>query len=140
MATADNTAGAAPADSGSPSAETGGAGVVACESWMDRLSEDAKLILGAHFGLMITPGRGNVTFQTPWNRTERAIAAFNELAAAGVLSVEDGTEGRWARTYRALVDCSPAYFWFRENAEKGRGFRVMVSDAERRERPPRGWS
>lgn len=110
------------------------------DAWMDRLSEDAKLILGAHFGLMSsTPGKGHVTFQTPWNRTSRATAAFDELVAAGVLRFEDGAEGRWARTYRTLVDCSAAYHWFSENAEKGRGFCMMVPNDQRRERPPRGW-
>jgi hypothetical protein len=107
-------------------------------AWLDKLSDDAKCVLGGHFGLMITPGKGSVTFQTPWNRSARGVAAFDELVAAGVLSVEDGAQGLWARTYRALVDCKPAYQWFGRNQDKGR-WSVMVPDAERRERPPLGW-
>jgi hypothetical protein len=87
---------------------------------------------------MITPGRGSVTFQTPWNMSPRAIAAFDELVSAGALSVEDGVEGLWARTYRARINCLPAYRWFSRNTEKGRWSCTVPAD-ERRERPPRDW-
>jgi hypothetical protein len=119
--------------------ETGAATPKSAAPWIATLSDDAKCVIGGHFGMMITPGKGDVTFQTPWNRTPRAIAAFDEAVAAGVLSVVDGEKGRWARTYRALVDCRPAYDWFGRNLSKGK-FSVMVPDAERKERPPRGWT
>jgi hypothetical protein len=112
---------------------------VAPEVNLAALSDDAKAILGAHFGLMITPGKGRLTFQTPWNRTARAIAALDELVREGVLSVVDGEEGRWARTYRALVNCGPAFHWCSKNRDKLVGFAVMVPHSQRRELPPRGW-
>lgn len=107
---------------------------------LSALSDDAKAILGSQFGLMIRPGKGDVTFQTPWNRTERAIAAYDELVAKEILSVVYGEKGRWALTYRALVDCAPAWKWANANQDKLSGWGLMVPNDERSERPPRGWA
>lgn len=102
------------------------------------LSDLARGILGSQFGIM---GRnGSVTYQTPWNRSPLAIAAYDELVGAGCLSVEYGTEGRCALTYRPLVDTADDFAWVRRNL-KNPALRVpmMVPDEMRQELPPRGW-
>lgn len=103
------------------------------------LSDDAKAVLGANFGMMIGPGRGHLTFQTPWNRTERGATALAELVAAGFLTVAEGELGHFAWTYRALVDCTDAFKWCHSNRSKLKGLSMMVPDAQRRWPPPAGW-
>lgn len=111
---------------------------VASGDWMGALSDDAKALVGCCFGVI---GRkASLTFQTPWNCTPRAVAALNELVAAGVLSVQDGIEGRWARTYRPLIDTSDAFKWAHESIDKLDGIPLVVPDDARHERPPRNWN
>ena len=103
----------------------------------DGLSDDAKLMLAGHFsfgGMKTT-----LTFQTPWNVTDRARRALAEACNAGVISKEVGAEGLYAETYRSMIDLSGLRRWMERNKAKAKGFGVMVSDAERLERPPAAW-
>ncbi|MFD3263150.1 hypothetical protein [Phenylobacterium ferrooxidans] len=85
---------------------------------LDALSDDAKAMAGAHFGLMMWPRMGMLTFQMVENRPNaRGQAALDELVAKGVANVEPLNDGP-ARVYRPLVRCDAAYRWFAENLDK----------------------
>lgn len=102
----------------------------------DRLSDDAKLMCAGHlsFGAKTT-----LTFQTPWNVTDRARRALEEAVNAGVLTREVGSQGLYAHTYRAAEDLTEARSWMNKNSHLAKGFAVMVSDDKRQERPPAAW-
>jgi hypothetical protein len=105
---------------------------------MITLSDRAKGVLGAQFGLI--GQKASVTYHTPWNRTAEAVAVYDELVAAGCLSVVYGVEGRHALTYRAKIDCRDAYTWVAANLDSpALKFPMMVPDDQRKERQPRGW-
>lgn len=101
-----------------------------------KLSLDARLMCAGHFSFGT---KTKLTFQTPWNVTDRAQKALNEALEAGVLTREIGSEGLYAHTYRVASELTGAPAWMMKNGHRGKGFRVMVSDAERKERPPSGW-
>lgn len=106
------------------------------EADWSRLSDDAKLMLAGHFSF---GGRTTLTFQTPWNVSPRAMAALAEAVEAGPLSVKDGAEGLYARTYRPVEPFVGLSAWMQKNKAKAKGFIVMVPDADRLERPPASW-
>ena len=100
------------------------------------LSDDAKLMLAGHFSF---GSKTSLTFQTPWNVTQRGMTALMEVVNAGLLTREIGTEGLYAHTFRPTVEFTGIRRWMEQNKEKAKGFRVMVGDAERQERPPSDW-
>lgn len=105
---------------------------------MDALSDDAKVLAGCHLGLM-RPGGGSVTFQTPWNRTARCAAAWDELVEKGVCTAFP-LNAQGAVVYKPAVDCAPSFQWMRANVGRPElAFSVMVPDAERKERRPKGY-
>lgn len=77
------------------------------------LSDDAKAVAGAAFGLM-APGIGELVFLTPSRITPRAKAALDELVSAGVASCEPHNHSGGLR-YRPLIDCHPFMRWLARN-------------------------
>ena len=65
------------------------------------LSDDAKLMLAGHFSF---GSKTSLTFQTPWNVTQRGMTALMEAVDAGLLTREIGTEGLYAHTFRPTVE------------------------------------
>lgn len=104
---------------------------------LETLSDDAKMILAAHFGF--GGPKMTLTFHTPWNITARAAAALAEAVAAGVLTREVGTESLYGHTYRAALPMDGLAAWMNRNSAKAKGFAVMVGSADRQERPPASW-
>jgi hypothetical protein len=81
---------------------------------IERLSSDAKCVAGAWFGMM-TPGKGDLTFQLQTTRpTDRALDALAELVAGGFVSVE-ALNRYGGLVYRPLVDCRWGYDFLREH-------------------------
>jgi len=105
-------------------------------SALQSISDDAKMMLAAHFGFGL---KTSLTFQTPWNVASRALAALDEAVAAGLLRREVGVKGLYAHTYRPNEDLRDLRKWMDANKAKAKGFFVMVPDAERQERPPASW-
>jgi hypothetical protein len=103
---------------------------------LEALSDDAKMILAAHFSW---GGKARLTFQTPWNITARAAAALAEAVKADALTLEVGVEGLYAHTYRAAIEVESLGPWMRKHSAKAKGFIVMLPDRERLERPPASW-
>ena len=103
---------------------------------MEDLSTDAKLMLAAHFAF---GDKTTLTFQTPWNVTERATTALREAVDAGLISHEIGTLSLYGHTYRPLRDLHEMRSWMDKNKDKAKGFHVMVPDDQRTERPPKTW-
>lgn len=103
---------------------------------LETISLDAGLIVAGHFAFGT---KTTLTFQTPWNLTERAAAALAEAVAAGVLSLEIGDMGLYAHTYRLVEPLDGLLGWMRRNVDSAKGFPIMVSEDRRQERPPSSW-
>ncbi|MFF9549348.1 MULTISPECIES: hypothetical protein [Bacteria] len=76
---------------------------------MSDLSDDARAVAAAWFG-MSQPGQGHLRFAMVQSKpSARAQAGLNELLAAGIISREDEPSG--AVTYRPLVSCYEHQVW-----------------------------
>lgn len=101
---------------------------------MDNLSHDAKLAVACHFAF---GQKASLTFQTPWNISERMAAALTEARDKGVLTLQIGEEGLYAWTYRLANPIEGLMAWMQENKDSAKGFAIMKP--ERQERPPSDW-
>ena len=90
---------------------------------LQTLSDDAKAIAGGHFGLLMQPGKGSLTFSTPHRLTARAKDALVELTEAGVCKHEVLADGAWR--YSPLINCGCFARWLGANQHVGRFPTVM---------------
>lgn len=77
---------------------------------MPDLSDNARAVAAAWFGMMQPNGRSQLRFAMVESRpSERAQAGLDELLAAGIISREDEPSG--AIVYRPLVECREHLQW-----------------------------
>ncbi len=87
------------------------------------LSDDAKIVLGTQFNAWTEVG-----FWKPWNRSERAVKAFDELVSRGHLVDEGGY-------YRCIAKPDAYRAWVEAHPFKVRRFAMMKPTAEWRDAP-----
>jgi hypothetical protein len=87
------------------------------------LSADARVVAGAHFGLLAV-GKGTLSFGTPARISARGKAALVELEIAGVVkSIEPAAPGGVAFT--PAVDCSAMFDWVGDNQHLLEGWYIV---------------
>ena len=85
---------------------------------IDRLSDDAKAVAGAMFGMM-RPNIGELVFHTASRISPRAKAALDELHRTGLVTCEE-LYGGLGRRYVPLVEFSACLAWLRRNPDRCR--------------------
>lgn len=91
------------------------------------LSDDAKAIAGCWFAQMRVDGESSLTLHLETLKpAPRTQVALDELVAKQVVSVKPFNEFG-GLVYKPLINCSPAFIWFMENAKDPTvNFRLMV--------------
>lgn len=98
---------------------------------LDGLSDDAKAVAGAMFGMM-KPNSANsgLAFGTPSRITKRANAALTELVNADVIALTiRARDGSWE--FKPKVSCYLAFMWLHDLVQAGDAERIsfpMVHD------------
>jgi hypothetical protein len=84
-----------------------------------KLTDQARAVAGALFGIMKPGGGSHLTFQMRESRpTKECQAALDELVAAGVISREPLNQYSNGVVYTPLVNCFDHYKWLMRNDKR----------------------